>query len=122
LTLFSARNKFTKMTNDNVNQKPKTTQLTCKLTTPELQQFKSTVIESLRKQVIQTKELTNGFAFKFPGTDKMLNELTEYIKTERKCCNFFTFNLSIGSDQSEIGLELIGAEGTKDFLKTELGF
>ncbi len=121
LTLLSCQDKSTKMTTDKVNQKHKTTELTCKLTTPELQQLKSTVIENLRKQIIQTKELTNGYAFKFTGTNKMLDELTEYIKTERKCCDFFTFNLAISGDQSEIWLELTGVEGTKAFLKSELG-
>jgi hypothetical protein len=85
-----------------------------------LQQRKSTVIDSLRKQVILTKELANGYAFKFTGTDKMIDELTEFIKTERACCSFFTFALSIKGDQSEIWLELTGAEGTKDFMKAEL--
>lgn len=49
----------------------------------------------------------------FPGTDNMLDELTEFIKTEMKCCDFFTFNLSISRDQSEIWLELAGADGAK---------
>jgi hypothetical protein len=67
------------------------------------------------------KELKDGYAFKFPGTDKMLDELTEFIKTERECCDFFTFNLSISGDKSEAWLELTGVEGAKDFISTELG-
>lgn len=121
LALLSCQNKSKKMTTNNTTSKNNKTDISCKLITPELQQLKSTVIASLRKQVIQTKELSNGYAFKFIGTDKMLNELTEYIKTERKCCDFFTFNLLISGDQSEIWLQLTGADGTKDFLKTELG-
>jgi len=60
------------------------------------------------------------YAFKFPGTDAMLDELTEFIKTERECCDFFTFNISISGDKSEAWLELTGLEGAKDFIKTEL--
>jgi hypothetical protein len=93
----------------------------CKLTTPELQQRKATVIESLKKQALQKTELPNGYAFKFAGTDKMLDELIQFIKTERQCCDFFTFTLSISGDQKEIVLELSGAEGVKEFMKTELG-
>lgn len=100
--------------------KNKATTLSCKLTTPELQQRKTTVLASLRKQLIEKKELSNGYAFKFPGTDSMLNELTEFIKTERACCDFFTFNLSISGDESEAWLELTGVGGVKDFIKTEL--
>jgi hypothetical protein len=116
LTLLSCQIKSTKMATKN-----KPTDLSCKLTTPELQQRKSTVIESLKKQVIQTKELENGFAFKFLGTDKMLDELIEFIKTERQCCDFFIFTISVKGDQGEIWLELTGADGTKEFMKGELG-
>lgn len=51
----------------------------------------------------------------------MLDELIEFIKTERECCDFFTFNLSITGDKSEAWLELTGVEGAKDFVTTELG-
>ena len=60
-------------------------------------------------------------AFNFPGTDKVLDELTEFIKTERACCDFFTFALSVSGDQSEAWLKLTGAEGVKEFITSELG-
>lgn len=100
----------------------KTTALSCKLTTQEMQKRKTTVITSLKNQVIEKKELRNGFAFKFTGTDEMLDELTEFIKTERECCSFFTFNLSISGDKREAWLELTGIDGVKEFIETELGF
>lgn len=125
--LFSCQNNNktseTKCIDTNCNSckaKSKSTDISCKLTTPELQQRKSTVLESLRKQVLEKKELKDGYAFKFKGTDAMLDELTEFIKTERACCDFFTFNLSISGDKSEIWLEITGADGAKDFIKTEL--
>ncbi len=131
LGLLSCQDKSTKLTtdkkttsivSDNYDPKIKATDPTCKLTTPELQQRKSTVIESLRKQVIQKNELANGYAFKFNGTDKMVDELIEFIKTERECCNFFTYTLLVKGDKSDIWLEMTGAQGTKDFIKTELEF
>lgn len=100
--------------------KNKTSELSCKLTTPELQKRKETVLKSLREQVVAKKELENGYAFKFPGTDKVLDQLSEFIKTERACCDFFIFGLSISGDKSEIWLELTGSEGVKDFIATEL--
>jgi hypothetical protein len=106
---------------DDCTAKNKVGQLTCKLTTPELRKRKETVIASLKQQIIEKKELKNGFAFKFLGTDKVLDELTEFIKTERACCDFITFGLSISGDKSEAWLELAGADGTKDFIKSELG-
>lgn len=99
----------------------KSTELTCKLTSSELQNRKITVLEKLRKQIIDKKELQNGYAFKFPGTDNLLDRLTEFVKTERTCCNFFIFTLSISGDKSEMWLELTGPKGAKNFIVTELG-
>jgi len=94
--------------------------LTCKLTSAELQQCKATVLASLRKQMLERKELPNGYAFKFSGNDQTVDELTSFIKTERQCCDFFTFNLSVSGDGSEAWLQLTGPEGSKDFITPEL--
>lgn len=99
----------------------KSTDLTCNLTSSELQKRKMTVLENMRKEVVDKKEVQNGYAFKFPGTDNVLDQLTEFIKTERMCCNFFIFTLSVSGDKSEMWLELTGPEGAKDFIVAELG-
>lgn len=81
----------------------------------------SLLLKSLQEKVIEKKELPDGYAFRFPGSDAMVDELVEFIKTERECCDFFIFNLSISGDKSEAWLELTGVEGAKDFVKDELG-
>lgn len=98
------------------------TEFYCKLTSPELQQRKATVITSLKKKILETKELENGYAYKFHGTDQMIGELTTFIKTERECCDFFTFTIVVAGDKSTVWLELTGEEGVKDFIKSELEF
>ncbi len=94
--------------------------LSCKLTTPELQQRKETVIAELKNQVLEKTETEKGFKYKFNGSDKMLDLLNSFIKTERLCCSFFVFNLTASSDSSFAWLELSGPEGTKDFIKHEI--
>lgn len=96
--------------------------LTCKLTTPELQQRKNTVIAELKSQVLEKIETDLGFKYKFEGSDKMLDQLNSFIKTERLCCEFFVFNLTASSDTKFAWLELSGPEGTKDFIKHEIDF
>jgi hypothetical protein len=96
--------------------------LSCKLTTPELQQRKKTVIADLKTQVLEKTETEKGFKYKFNGSDKMLDLLNSFIKTERLCCSFFVFNLTASSDNSFAWLELSGPEGTKDFIKHEIEF
>ena len=109
--------KITKATHQAKNESG---ELNCKLTTRELQERKRTVLRSLKAQIVEKKELEDGYAFKYPGTDKILDELIEFIKIERACCNFFVFGLSISGDQSETWLKLTGPEGVKKFISTEL--
>ncbi len=106
---------------DNCKINKEASLLSCKLTTPELQKRKETVLTSIKNQVIEKKELKNGYAFKFNGSDKMVDELTEFIKTERECCDFFTFNLAISGDKREAWLELTGTDGVKKFISSEMG-
>ncbi len=70
--------------------------------------------------MLEKKELKNGYSYKFPGSDKILDKLTEFIKTERECCDFFIFNLSISGDKREARLKITGKPGVKEFIKTEL--
>jgi hypothetical protein len=96
-----------------------TPELSCTLTGPELQQRKSTILSSLSEKILETTESENGFSFRFSGGDEILDELITFIKSERQCCSFFTFNLSVSEF---IWLELSGPTGAKEFIKTEMGF
>ncbi len=87
----------------------------------ELRLRKETVLQSLKNKVLEKRELEDGYAFRFPGNDAMIDELVEFIKIERECCDFFIFNLSISGDKSEAWLELTGVKGSKDFVTEELG-
>jgi hypothetical protein len=108
-------------TSDCCKPKGKKTALSCKLTTPELRERKATVIANLKKQVIEKKELKNGYAYKFTGSDNTVDELANFIKTERGCCDFFTFNISVSGDKSEAWLHITGPKGAKEFIKDEFG-
>lgn len=107
--------------NSNVMSKD-TANVTCKLTTPELQERKRTVIAQVKSLVLERTELKSGVRYKFEGTDNTIDLLTNFIKTERLCCGFFTFNLTIGDEESFVWLELTGPDGTKDFIESEIGF
>jgi hypothetical protein len=93
--------------------------LTCKLTSPELRKRKEEIISNLKTKILEKKELPDGYAYKFNGNDEILDFLTAFIKSERMCCDFFNFKLLI-SNASVVWLEISGAEGAKEFIKTEL--
>ena len=94
--------------------------ITCKLTSPELKKRKQEVISKLKQLVLERREFNDGFAYKFEGTDEILDSLTAFIKSERMCCDFFDFKLIVSND-STVWLEMSGARGAKDFIKSELG-
>ena len=119
--MTAEKEQSTSVCSDDCKAESKPGALSCKLTTPELRKRKATVIASLKQQMIDRKELEDGYAFKLSGTDEALDELITFIKTERACCDFFTFNLSISGDKKEAWLELTGVDGAKDFITTELG-
>jgi hypothetical protein len=118
---MTADNKSDSVCSDDCTASSSTTVLSCKLTTPELQNRKETIIANLKTQMTARKELIDGYAFRFPGTDKILDQLIVFIKTERACCDFFNFALSTSGDKRETWLELTGPNGAKDFILTEPG-
>jgi hypothetical protein len=97
------------------------TKLSCKLTTPELQLRKRTVIARLKTLVLEKAETPTGFRYKFHGSDTTLDLLNDFIKTERLCCDFFVFTLTASNDQQAAWLELSGPDGTKEFIEHEIG-
>ena len=97
-------------------------ELVCKLTTPELQERKRTVIADLKKVALEKVETVNGLRFTFEGADRIIDLLASFIKTERLCCDFFNYHVTIGNENDQIWFDISGPEGAKDFMKTELGF
>ncbi|MBF9219869.1 hypothetical protein [Hymenobacter ruricola] len=93
----------------------------CRLTSPELRQRKETVIASLKQQVVSRHELPAGFAYEFKGSDEVVDELAEFVKTERQCCAFFSFELRFGGEGAVAWLHLTGPAGAKEFIVQELG-
>ena len=98
----------------------KETTFKCNLTTPEFRERKATAIADLKKIVKKKKELKNGYAYKFSGSDEVVAKLNEFIKTEKQCCDFFSFNLTVSNDKSTAWLEITGEKGVKEFIKTEI--
>lgn len=92
----------------------------CKLSSPELQKRKATVIAQLKSIIVEKVELSNGFSYKFKNTDATIDLLANFIKTERECCDFFNFNMFVSRDQY-ILMDISGAEGIKTFIHDEIG-
>lgn len=96
--------------------------LICRLTAPELRERKKTVIAQLKGLLKQRTLIENGYEYVFPGTDEVLALVADFIKTERLCCDFFTFRLEVPSNSQTLTLHLSGPSGTQEFIDLEIGF
>jgi hypothetical protein len=73
-----------------------------------------------REIIIKTRELRDGFSFRYPGTDEWISKLSEFIMFERKCCPFLTFELLFTSNGGPVHLYIGGSKDAKGFIKNGL--
>jgi len=90
--------------------------LACTLSETE-QVTRSVEVEDLFKDIQQVKELADGYALQFPGTDTWANDLLQFVTFERACCEFFTFSLVFEPKQGPIWLHIRGPEGVKTIIE-----
>jgi hypothetical protein len=69
--------------------------------------------------VRETRELADGFAYRFDGEQYPL--LAAFIADERECCPFLSFRLEITPEQGPLWLQLTAQGDVKPFLLEELG-
>lgn len=106
------------------NKKSAGTQATvfaCKLSSAEFRQRKEEVLDKLKEKIVTRKPIKNGFRFTLSGSDSTFVEVMDFIKAERECCSFLTFDLRIQDRDSQIALSITGPKGAKDFIADEMG-
>jgi len=65
-------------------------------------------------------ELPDGFGFRLDESKLPLAALSRWVDLERRCCPFFRFAIKVVPKQPPV-LRLTGADGVKDFIRSELG-
>jgi len=89
----------------------------CNLTGAEYAMREEEVIANIFGSCEQVQELSDGYAFRFPGDEQWAARLLQFVIEERKCCPFFTFNLLFEPEKGPIWLQLRGDERVKLFVK-----
>jgi hypothetical protein len=97
--------------------------LACNLNalTPEQRQERAELAKLVRAQTQELQELPSGDAFRLPSSSALFLELAEFVHLERHCCPFFKFELELEANEGPIWLRITGPEGSKAFMKTEIG-
>lgn len=75
----------------------------------------------LRKLHNGIRELPNGYAFQFSADLKTVALVAEWAAGERLCCPFFDIDIRMEPEHGPLWLTLTGREGTKDFIRADLG-
>ena len=92
----------------------------CCLTSAELREREATLLARFRSAVIETEELTDGYAFRLPVDGKWIGLIAELIVAERECCPFLTFEVAALPNMGPVIVRMMGPAGTKEFLRTIL--
>jgi len=95
--------------------------IACNLTDSDFQERRAGVLKTVAGGVVETKELADGYAYRFPSDISWLATLAQLITVERACCPFLRFNLRLEPAEGPIWLELTGPPRTKDFLNSIFG-
>lgn len=92
--------------------------IACNLTDPEFQRRRADLLNTFQGALLETRELDDGYAYRFPSEGNRIAELAQLIAFERQCCPFLQFNMRLEPANGPIWLELTGPEGTKAFLRS----
>lgn len=91
--------------------------IACSLTGKEMQKRRKNILDKIAASLIDSEELPDGFRYRFPADDALLQNLISVINLERKCCPFLNFKLNLEAGKDFASLDLTGKQGAKDAIK-----
>lgn len=95
-------------------------ELACRLPDEEQDRQWEDVASEVHDAVEETRELEDGYAFRFPGSDEWFRTLAEYALYERGCCPFVHFELALEPEGGTAWLRMRGGEDVKRFVREVL--
>jgi hypothetical protein len=69
-----------------------------------------------RTRIVETEK---GYEFQYSPSTVSLDELTEWVAAESKCCPFFDFHIDLENEGVLLCLRLTGEKGIKEFIRSE---
>jgi len=92
----------------------------CRLSGEEQERRRESVARDLFSAAQESRELDDGYELLFPGGEELVERLTSFVVSERKCCPFLTFEMLFEPEGGPVSLRVWGPEGTKSFISDEL--
>ena len=89
--------------------------LVCTLDSGTLNARREQLLPGLIAAADSREVLTDGLRLRFPDPD-ILPRVLQAVDTERKCCRFLRFEVTLEPDLGPIWLTVTGTPGTREFL------
>lgn len=89
----------------------------CNLTNEDLIERKKLLKEKIFSKVTNREQTQNGYVYYFEYDKLMLENILEFTKTEKACCPFFKFDISILPFDLGIAIQLSGSEEVVEMLE-----
>ncbi len=89
--------------------------------TAEQQERQWSLRRQLRADVLEVRELADGYAFRHSPEKPVLMALAEFVANERLCCPFFEFGLTVERGGGPVWFRMTGGEQAKRVLEAEMG-
>ncbi len=71
-------------------------------------------------QIRETRELFDGYQFRFDVEPNVIGRLADFVALERLCCPFLNFAIEVEAENGPMWLRLTGREGVKAFIREEI--
>jgi hypothetical protein len=87
--------------------------------TKEQRAHKKLIAEKMEAARLETKELSDGYLFRFRSESISFAEIADWVATERVCCPFFDLAIGAERENGPMYLRITGREGVKNFIRGE---
>ena len=94
--------------------------IACTLTDPAQRRAREAEVGNLFQTCQAVAELPDGYTLRFAGDTATFTQLCAFLREERQCCPFFTFELLIAPDLGPLSLSLRGSPAVKAFIRDAL--
>jgi hypothetical protein len=74
----------------------------------------------LFSRIDETRELPNGYEFRFADQPNVLTGLVDFVALEKLCCPFLRFEIAVEAENGPVWLRLTGRDGVKEFIQEEV--
>ena len=91
-----------------------------KTLTKEQRAHKKQIMQKMEAARIDTREIADGYIFRFRPEAVSFTEIADWVATERACCPFFDLAIESERENGRLSLRITGREGVKQFIRAGL--